>query len=681
MTAITEIALAMALLARCPACDCELELPSDAPQALADKRVECPACSHKFLIPEAHLRTVMTARPVDTTESEPSESAPEAKEEPAASDSFGAATLASFLDDADEIAKRDAAEAEKPQQLNLGNFKSLDELFSKVSAGPIAPKTPAEEEKGTTDQPNLNKPVLDAPMPEEATTADDLAKPELDGDAEQPTAETEAPGFRFKPLDLSEFQTADVAADETDEEPSPAADRLRPTLGDLLGGSSSFDATKQDTTKFDSDDHFDSNALESDQLDAEPEDEETPAKSAGVASLEKFIDEWKDSPVDKPVEAPVAADLDFGTDDNHFDSDEHDGSKSLRASMGLLSDTPLEADESPLPVTDEVEDEMQFSGVQAPSGKVATRRRSKPSLLKFAFGGVTSIGVAFLIAPLAVMWINHYRNNPVEPFGVAQYYPDAIKPAEFRSIASSGESSNSTEPDEGIADGFDAPPSDVIPASHDAEILGNSAPEPWDNTATPAPLETKLPRIADAPKYPAATLMQLTSEAKQATSGLLDGSFEVAELRLVKGTSYAQIAALADALTFGEGGAESSWANEARTVFPPLFASDKSQQEISLIASFWLTSSRRTHGGIFFCGTPDAGRQSGSVAEYVFTLPTSDHKQVTVVAPVALSSELTSANSIAVVGSVIDNPAERIEGYTGSAERVIWTNFLLPINE
>src|SRR5690606_9782979 len=115
-----------------------------------------------------------------------------------------------------------------------------------------------------------------------------------------------------------------------------------------------------------------------------------------------------------------------------------------------------------------------------------------------------------------------------------------------------------------------------------------------------------------------------------------------------KGGSYAKLAKLAEALTFGEGAADVSWKNDARAVFMQLFANEELQHQISTISEYWLVSDKRGHGGIFFAGALDDGRQQGTVAEYTVTLPTDSRQTLTVLTPQALPIDTSSAPLVIV---------------------------------
>lgn len=643
----------MAQLARCPACYSEIELPTDA--GGDDAWAECPACAESFAISQAKPRLVKQAKlvsaPVETEEkSEASaESTKSADATPTsidmASSSLGIPTLESFLSgDATTEATTDTTS--KAKSPTVSNFDTLDDLM-KVA------------------------------LPEKAETT-----------VEQGGSETQD----------------DPAS--TPEEPSPTADRLRPTLSEMFA-SSSPDSSAAAESPVAEDPIFEDAAAES-SLDEGMVDAASVEDSASYDAVEEVSDdESEEDPEPAEVgfksltasslvddEPSTAPSFDFSVGD-----DDMEDSKSLRAAMGFAGDDPLEVADEPhelagLAGSDEEpaeSSELQFAGSDSPRGVVSTKRRSPlwtavRVMLGIATSGVVGLGAGYLV----ILWVFHFTGRTDEPLALAQYYPDAVKPSTFRdgeslpvpdtdalAVAEDDSDTDPTSEGEFTTSSVDGSEEEnrVAPANFETDLSldegADGAPEPWESDALPA-----IPVVIDgAPSYTAADLQQLTSMASEQTATLLaDGPVDRS-----KGGSYATIAKLADALTFGEGVSDASWKTNARRLFPDLFVNEQTRLQIAQIAGFWLTSDKRGHGGIFFSGAPDAGRQQGRVAEYQFTLPMG--KQLTVLTPQALPDRIANAPSVAVIGSVIDDPASRIEGYTGSAEQAIWSYDLLPITE
>ncbi|WP_425395069.1 hypothetical protein [Aeoliella sp.] len=633
-----EIAAAMAKLARCPACYTELELPAEVADGdSADAWAKCPACEESFQVADAKPRVVKQAQ----LSSGPVEARDEAKTaptEPATTETVAGglneSLLDSFLRDGPtsatqpDIPKQDTeAEADATSLPSLGELKSLEDLFR-------GGKEPAE------------------------STA---------------TEETEA-------------AESDFGTKETVElgEPSPVDDR-RPTLGQM------FDESKTETSTADSG-SYDSveeaaeaalkepETLEPESAEgAEQENKKTTGEFDGM-TLQDFAAPQFDDASTAPEEVAATTDdapsFDQFTESSFGEPADHlDESKSLRASMGFpATDDPLEVQDEQrerVGITFDDDDdhgELSFAQVDAPRGVVASRKKkSSFSLLRTMIGVVLGGMFGLYAGYLVILWI-----KVDDPLDAARLYPDVVKPQALRSAGADGsEVSLAQGPEFSEEESTAVEDSGGIdPVTYQEPV---DEPMPWEQQpAAPVAQETVAPVILDAPQYTAAQLQQYTAAAEAAGPALIAGG----DIDRAKGSSYATIAKLAEALTFGEGAADASWNYSARQVFPPLFATQQAQGQISQIAGFWLTSPKRRHGGIFFCGTPDAGRQAGSVAEYQFTLP--GGQSLTVLTPETLADNVTGARTVAVIGSVVYKPAERIEGYTGDEAVVIWSENLLP---
>lgn len=637
-----EIAAAMAKLARCPACYTELELPAEVADGdSADAWAKCPACEESFQVADAKPRVVKQAQlssgPVEARDEAKSEAPAEPATTETVAGGLNESLLDSFLRDGPtsstqpDTPKQDIeAEAADATSLpSLGELKSLEDLFR-------GGKEPAESS------------------------------------------------------DTEEIQEAesDFGTKETVElgEPSPVDDR-RPTLGQM------FDESKTETSTADSG-SYDSveeaaeaalkepDATEPESAEgAEQENKKTTGEFDGM-TLQDFAAPQFDDASTAPEEVAATTDdapsFDQFTESSFGEPADHlDESKSLRASMGFpATDDPLELQDEQrervgITFDDDDHGELSFAQVDAPRGVVASRKKkSSFSLLRTMIGVVLGGMFGLYAGYLVILWI-----KVDDPLDAARLYPDVIKPQALRSAGADGsEVSLAQGPEFSEEESTAVEDSGGIdPVTYQEPV---DEPMPWEQQpAAPVAQETVTPvevAILDAPQYTAAQLQQYTAAAEAAGPALIAGG----DIDRAKGSSYATIAKLAEALTFGEGAADASWNYSARQVFPPLFATQQAQGQISQIAGFWLTSPKRKHGGIFFCGTPDAGRQAGSVAEYQFTLP--GGQSLTVLTPETLADNVTGAPTVAVIGSVVYKPAERIEGYTGDEAVVIWSENLLP---
>jgi hypothetical protein len=632
---------AMAQLAHCPSCKNQIVLPDAADESDArDQWVQCPECEQEFAVAEASLQVVKQARLVERPSASAMDRLAEQMESETSSGDrvaekpkpkFGGATLASFLgDDEASSAPDDKSDARTPAE-----FESLDDLIR----------------RGPSDLANHDPPRATIEQAETDAVA-------ASGD------QNDAAG-----------QTHD------EEEPSPADDRLRPTFSELYRGDPTAADEVDDSGNYDPVEDVVVDEEESKVIDTDP----SPSSHdfSITSTYEPTLrDDGDLDDTEVAASVPDAPSFDFEVGDPQTG----DTPKSLRAAMGFSGAEPLEVEEPgdrpDFGAVDTHDDEDVAPELNvdadAPRGKVAARKRSGVlsfvrTLVGVAGGGVVGIVGGYLL----LLWILHFIGRTDEPLALAQYYPDVVKPSTFQDAApaapifaeSDNLAANDPPPDEQLNPIDD---SGVETANFEADVASpDDGPEPWDVQVQPTPL------VMGAPSYTAAELQELTGMAQEVAPDLTAAG----PIDKVKGSSYARLAKLAESLTFAEGASDVSWKTNARDVFPQLFASDPQREQVATIAEFWRVSPKRGHGGIFFSGAPDAGRQQGSVAEYTFTLPTDRGEQFTVLTPRALPVDTVESDSVVVVGAVIDDPASRIEGYTGDAKQAIWSTNIFPSAE
>jgi hypothetical protein len=91
----------------------------------------------------------------------------------------------------------------------------------------------------------------------------------------------------------------------------------------------------------------------------------------------------------------------------------------------------------------------------------------------------------------------------------------------------------------------------------------------------------------------------------------------------------------------------------------------------------WLESRNRKHGGIFFAGGVQSQANKGSVVECEVDL---GGRAFTVLVPRSSAAALPqAADAVAVVGWLVDRPADTVSGYTGDASQAIFAGHIIPL--
>ncbi|MEN1678014.1 MAG: hypothetical protein AAGJ46_00365 [Planctomycetota bacterium] len=227
-------------------------------------------------------------------------------------------------------------------------------------------------------------------------------------------------------------------------------------------------------------------------------------------------------------------------------------------------------------------------------------------------------------------------------------------------------------------------PTGFPPPANSQEIPGDlvaamSAPfgaEPPEMTEQPQPqAPIAPPRVLPAgPTYVPAELAQALVGAPEAaatvaSNRLADGG------ALAIGRSYAKLCEVAERMTRLET-ADAVERTQAIDLFAQLFDHAHVAADTRQVSQRWLAWGDRPHGGVFFAAAPNAGTPAGSVTEYRFQI--ADGTEVVVLTPEALPNGLGA--EMAVIGSVVDSPAEQVEGYTGLANEAIWLGHAISLD-
>ncbi len=201
-----------------------------------------------------------------------------------------------------------------------------------------------------------------------------------------------------------------------------------------------------------------------------------------------------------------------------------------------------------------------------------------------------------------------------------------------------------------------------------------------EETATEAELTLAEPvKVDGAPNFTDADLSTAIENAKKAQHQLVEGNFaDGKDVQRAKGYAFSILADLAQKTVFsGDDSANASGQKkEADELFRSTLANSHTREEVAQIVPKWLASPNRKHGGVFFGGKVASHNSAGSVVECQVELDNGE--RLTVVAPAAIAASIDEAKPVAVVGYVIDSP-KNVEGYTGSANQVIYTDALLPL--
>lgn len=359
---------------------------------------------------------------------------------------------------------------------------------------------------------------------------------------------------------------------------------------------------------------------------------------------------------------------------------------------------------------------------------IGAKRRKKRSLARTLLMAVVAGFVGSGLGYYALLWL---RGTDGDFLNLARYLPKMMLPGEFQAaprqvavnvpqstppqvepaeLATDPPKTSTPPPVEDTAEvpaepvdepaeeqaSFTTPAEPVAPPADEDDRYATTTGDAETPPAEPAPLDEPAAAplteevaaiesvsIDNSPTFTADELAAALDAAKDAQPKLVEGRFsDGREVQRAKGFSYSLLADLAQKATFVDAKSNpESAANSqaaAEELFRQTFADDKTRSEVALILPKWITSPNRKHGGAFFAATLTNSEKAGTVVECTAELEGGQSLQVLV--PPALADRLgDSSRPLAVVGWIVDQPAEHVAGYTGSAPQAIWAGNLISL--
>jgi hypothetical protein len=465
---------------------------------------------------------------------------------------------------------------------------------------------------------------------------------------------------------------------------------------------------------------------------------DVPLTLATGATVEFGSDEFKDVAASADFELD---DVEFDSSDNRWMKDEfnsagdahepaHDPNARTMADVGLLDGRLRESSyEESLrgsaeePAAEHYEHSTSAVGQNhgddlrnLPSSLPPQRGgRRKRSALRTMVSAVAAAPVGLALGYFALLWIKGPSGDFLQ---MAKYIPPKLLPASFMSVPLREESAVAAQPEpmaetaaEPVTkDSANIPASYVTPVkpaseqpSDDDNRYGAQSPtartgaklSDQESQATKideprrftdpnaASLSGEDPHIIGAPLFTVAEFAAALAKAQKAESGLITGDLSDPSVRREKGMSYAKLCDLAQMVTFCDDSSAVDHLNELRhdanELFQTALAAPHTRDEVAQIASIWIGSPHRQHGGVFLAGSIHGGEVVGDAYEY--QLSTEAGGELKLLLPRPLDTHVAAdGHPVGIVGSIVDNPAGKVSGYTGTSPRVIWVHDVIPLN-
>lgn len=693
----------MASVAICPHCYLQLAIPDE---AASDAQIECPSCHSEFALEKATLRKIPQGVLKDT-------SAPVAAADVVASP-------APKLPDA----------APLPEVAQHADADIAAWFRSNKTVPEVSP--PATETASGSNEPADDGDTMDSDLEDDAVTNAEDPTPMDHPHASIHDVHDEPAPVRPSAVTLADWQALRTS---TPESAADLSARLIPEAAESITeavGSDEFEveATPEEaavpgpsfdlpdvpltrtnaTVEFSAHDHPHGSAT-----DFELEDVDFDSSDDSWLKAEKSL-------VGESGESGHDANAETMPDLDSLD-DRLQGSR-YEESLQLAAEQPAADyyEHSTTPVDHDHDDHLHDLPPSLPTQRGDRRKRSALRTIVSAVAGAP-IGLA--IGYFAVLWIAGPRGDFLQ---VAKYIPPAMLPSAFASATPRNESVVPSRP-EPIAEtpaepaesaepitkdsatvpaSFEAPVKMAAdePASQNDDRYAANTPPPavsaldapnTDNTK-PADAASEEPRrfnapvagaitgdeahIVGAPLFTVAEFATTLSQAEKAEQGLVAGDLSDPAVRGEKGRSYAKLCDLAQMTTFCDDPSAADRLTELRhnadEIFAKTLSTAHARDEVARIAAIWIDSPHRQHGGVFMAGTIRGGEIAGDTYEY--QLNNEGGNELKLLMPKPLDTHITAdGRPVAIVGSIVDNPARKVSGYTGNSPRVIWVRDVIPL--
>ncbi len=264
--------------------------------------------------------------------------------------------------------------------------------------------------------------------------------------------------------------------------------------------------------------------------------------------------------------------------------------------------------------------------------------------------------------------------NPLQPGEEGQAFADLRNPLETNGTDASGTDGSGQTNNSGLDDiGLGGLDSGTFSTDPDELIIG-PIDVPDVNPGVGKPLG-----VIGAPSYSEADLKDAVALGKEAaglTAKILDKTVPKDERMQSLTKFYDTLCTLADKATHIDatiGGIEGQF-DEIRTLFERL---QNSSAIIANSAALRLAEEDRTSSGVVLAGTVTAIQPQGDLFETRLTLSDIKNTEVLVYSWRDPNASFQVDDRVAILGTIVDNPAENLRGYQGNAPTVVWSG--LPI--
>ena len=224
-----------------------------------------------------------------------------------------------------------------------------------------------------------------------------------------------------------------------------------------------------------------------------------------------------------------------------------------------------------------------------------------------------------------------------------------------------------------------------MPASAAEPVADAGASPTVENAVAQSPVESPthwpttpiVGQLRGAKFYTVAELDAILPGADAAHRRFLAGDLARKEDVAAMGQAYIELCNLAEQFTLTD---PAEYGNElitkqmnAKNIFRGAVGDPARRNDLAMIAGRWLQHNRRPNKGVIVLGNVTDLQAQGEWTEYTIETPLGD---ATATSKVLIDGlPFASGSEVAVVGTIVADPRQAIDGYTGEAPQVIVSGF------
>lgn len=254
----------------------------------------------------------------------------------------------------------------------------------------------------------------------------------------------------------------------------------------------------------------------------------------------------------------------------------------------------------------------------------------------------------------------------------------SLDPASFNEHLST----NSLQPVDSVGDRYSTSTETLTEPNPFSPPANTIVTQPKNDVSQELPMH----RLQGAPTYRVEELQQASNYSEALVKQIQEAALSQGEDRDQSlGKHYAELCYLAQVISLLDLNSTSADLRSSEMIavdhYKRLFQNKAATAQVNQVAQHWIEWTERPYGGVFLTGVPDDMQYAGELITY--RLPLGDSfVHIVTEKPIDVDRFVMSdSQTMGIIGIVVENPIDRIRGYEGDADRVIWCRKTIPIGD